>query len=257
MKDVNILKNNGVDVDKSLELFGDMEMYDDTLNEFLNGVTEKLEHLKKYKEASDMANYAILVHSLKSDARYLGFTKLAELAYNHELKSKENDVDYVYDNYDSLIDEVNRVIKVASTYAGVECQILEETKNNVLKDKTILVVDDSTLIRSFIQKVFDDTYEVKMANDGLEAINIINSDSEHKIVGMLLDLNMPNVNGFQVLEYFKQNGLFTKVPVSIITGDDAKETVNKAFAYPVVDVLAKPFNERDVKRVVEKTIEFM
>ena len=49
MKDVNILKNNGVDVDKSLELFGDMEMYDDTLNEFLNGVTEKLENIKKYK----------------------------------------------------------------------------------------------------------------------------------------------------------------------------------------------------------------
>ena len=257
MKDVNILKNNGVDVDKSLELFGDMEMYDDTLNEFLNGVTEKLENIKKYKEASDMANYAILVHSLKSDARYLGFTKLAELAYNHEIKSKENDVNYVYDNYDSLIEEANRIVKLASTYAGVECKISEETKNNVPKDKTILVVDDSTLIRSFIQKVFDDTYEVKMANDGLEAINIINSDSEHKIIGMLLDLNMPNVNGFQVLEYFKQNGLFTKVPVSIITGDDAKETVDRAFTYPIVDVLAKPFNERDVKRVVEKTIEFM
>ena len=257
MKDVNILKNNGVDVDKSLELFGDMEMYDDTLNEFLNGVTEKLENIKKYKEASDMANYAILVHSLKSDARYLGFTKLAELAYNHELKSKENDVNYVYDNYDSLMEEANKIIKLASSYAGVECKIPEVTQNNVPKDKTILVVDDSTLIRSFIQKVFDDTYEVKMANDGLEAINIINSDSEHKIIGMLLDLNMPNVNGFQVLEYFKQNGLFTKVPVSIITGDDAKETVDRAFTYPIVDVLAKPFNERDVKRVVEKTIEFM
>ncbi len=257
MKDVNILKNNGVDVDKSLELFGDMEMYDDTLNEFLNGVTEKLENIKKYKEASDMANYAILVHSLKSDARYLGFTKLAELAYNHEMKSKENDVNYVYDNYDSLMEEANRIVKLASSYAGVECKISEEPKNNVPKDKTILVVDDSTLIRSFIQKVFDDTYEVKMANDGLEAINIINSDSEHKIIGMLLDLNMPNVNGFQVLEYFKQNGLFTKVPVSIITGDDAKETVDRAFTYPIVDVLAKPFNERDVKRVVEKTIEFM
>ena len=257
MKDVNILKNNGVDVDKSLELFGDMEMYDDTLNEFLNGVTEKLENIKKYKEASDMANYAILVHSLKSDARYLGFTKLAELAYNHEMKSKENDVNYVYDNYDSLMEEANRIVKLASSYAGVECKTVEEPKNNVPKDKTILVVDDSTLIRSFIQKVFDDTYEVKMANDGLEAINIINSDSEHKIIGMLLDLNMPNVNGFQVLEYFKQNGLFTKVPVSIITGDDAKETVDRAFTYPIVDVLAKPFNERDVKRVVEKTIEFM
>ena len=247
-----------VDVEKSLELFGDMEMYDDTLNEFLNGVNEKLEKIKAYKEASDMANYAILVHSLKSDARYLGFTKLAELAYNHELKSKENDVNYVYENYDSLMEEANRIVKVASNYAGVECNIVvEEVKQNVQKDKTILVVDDSTLIRSFIQKVFDDEYEVKMANDGLEAINIINSDSEHKIVAMLLDLNMPNVNGFQVLEYFKQNGLFTKVPVSIITGDDAKDTVNRAFAYPIVDVLTKPFNERDVKRVLEKTIEFM
>lgn len=258
MKDVNILTSNGVDVEKSLELFGDMEMYDDTLNEFLNGVNEKLEKIKAYKEASDMANYAILVHSLKSDARYLGFTKLAELAYNHELKSKENDVNYVYENYDSLMEEANRIVKVASNYAGVECNIVvEEVKQNVQKDKTILVVDDSTLIRSFIQKVFDDEYEVKMANDGLEAINIINSDSEHKIVAMLLDLNMPNVNGFQVLEYFKQNGLFTKVPVSIITGDDAKDTVNRAFAYPIVDVLTKPFNERDVKRVLEKTIEFM
>ena len=73
---------------------------------------------------------------------------------------------------------------------------------------------------------------------------------------MLLDLNMPNVNGFEVLEYFKTNGLFTKIPVSIITGDDSRETVTRAFTYPIADVLAKPFNERDVKRVVEKTLEY-
>ena len=139
MKDVNILTSNGVDVEKSLELFGDMEMYDDTLNEFLNGVNEKLEKIKAYKEASDMANYAILVHSLKSDARYLGFTKLAELAYNHELKSKENDVNYVYENYDSLMEEANRIVKVASNYAGVECNVVvEEVKQNVQISQTLL-----------------------------------------------------------------------------------------------------------------------
>ena len=88
MKDVNILINNGVNVQSSLELFGDMEMYDETINDFLNSVSKKLENIKRYKEASDMPNYAILVHSLKSDAKYLGFTKLAELAYAHELKSK-------------------------------------------------------------------------------------------------------------------------------------------------------------------------
>ena len=65
---------------------------------------------------------------------------------------------------------------------------------------------------------------------------------------------MPNVNGFEVLEYFKKNDLFKKIPISIITGVDDKESIDKAFKYPIVDILLKPFNERDVKRILEKTI---
>ena len=75
MKDVNLLINNGVDVNASLELFGDIDTYNETLEDFLNTVDEKIGNMTKYKEESDMKNYAILVHSLKSDARYLGFTK--------------------------------------------------------------------------------------------------------------------------------------------------------------------------------------
>lgn len=255
MKDVNLLTSNGVNVDQSLELFGDMDTYNDTLEEFLAGVGEKLENIKKYKEASDMANYAILVHSLKSDSKYLGFTKLAELSYNHEMQSKSNNVDYVYANYDELMQEAQRIVTLVEEYLGKKAEVkVFEQPSNVEKDKTILVVDDSSIIRTFIQRVFNDTYNVMIANDGREALEIVNSNQN--IVAMLLDLNMPNVNGFEVLEYFKTNGLFTKIPVSIITGDDSRETVTRAFTYPIADVLAKPFNERDVKRVVEKTLEY-
>jgi CheY-like chemotaxis protein/HPt (histidine-containing phosphotransfer) domain-containing protein len=254
MKDVNLLKSNGVNVDQSLELFGDMETYDETLEEFLSGVGEKLSNIEKYKEASDMANYAILVHSLKSDSKYLGFTTLAELSYNHEMASKANNVEYVYSNYDSLIKEANRIVKLAASYLGKEVTVKEVEKVVSPDAKTILVVDDSSLIRTFIQKIFNGTYNVLIANDGREALNIINQNNN--IVGMLLDLNMTNVNGFEVLDYFKQNSLFAKIPVSIITGEDSKENVERAFTYPIADVLAKPFNERDVKRVVEKTIEY-
>lgn len=255
MKDVNLLTSNGVNVDQSLELFGDMDTYNDTLEEFLAGVGEKIENIKKYKEASDMANYAILVHSLKSDSKYLGFTKLAELSYNHEMQSKANNVDYVYANYDELMQEAQRIVKLVEEYLGKKAEVkVFEQPSNVEKDKTILVVDDSSIIRTFIQRVFNDTYNVMIANDGREALEIVNSNQN--IVAMLLDLNMPNVNGFEVLEYFKTNGLFTKIPVSIITGYDSKETVTRAFTYPIADVLAKPFNERDVKRVVEKTLEY-
>ena len=110
MKDRNLLINNGIDLNSSLELFGDMETYDETLNEFLDGVDDKVEELKKYKEASDVHNYAILAHSLKSDARYLGFTRLAELALNHEMAGKNNDVNFIFNNFDILIDEVKRII---------------------------------------------------------------------------------------------------------------------------------------------------
>ena len=257
MKDVNLLVSNGVNVGKSLELFGDMQMYDSTLEDFLNEIGNRLDRIKKYKEISDMANYAIEVHALKSDSKYFGFDKLAELAYNHEMESKKNNMFYVVDHYDELITEANRIVKLVNEYLGREIVVktIDEV-DTVIKDKTILVVDDSNVTRNFVQKIFSATYNVEVALDGNEAINKITNDKEHKIVAVLLDLNMPGVNGFDVLNYFQTNNLFSTVPVSIITSDNSKETRDRVFSYGVVDILVKPFNERDVKQVLDKTIYF-
>ena len=54
----------------------------------------------------------------------------------------------------------------------------------------------------------------------------------------------------------EENDFFEQIPVSIISGDSSKETIDKAYQYPIVDMLGKPFNENDVKRVVEKTIMY-
>lgn len=118
MKDVNLLISNGVNIEKSLELFGDMETYNDTLHDFLNEVEGKLAKIKAYKENGDMANYAIDAHAMKSDSKYLGFTRLAELSLDHELKGKENDIEYVNNHYDELIEEASRIISVVKEYLG-------------------------------------------------------------------------------------------------------------------------------------------
>lgn len=256
MKDVNILKNNGVNVEASLELFGDMETYNDTLETFLNEIDEKLENISKYKEIADMANYAILVHSLKSDAKYFGFEKLAELAYMHEMESKANNIYSVYDKFDELMNEAKRVVAIVRQYFGEE-PIRENIDINpvINKDKTILVVDDSDVISGFIKKIFHNDFEVVIAHDGKQAIDLINQTDHKKIVGMLLDLNMPNVDGFAVLDYLDDSHYFEKIPVSIITGVGNEELIARAFAYPIIDVLRKPFNERDIKTVVEKTVK--
>ena len=252
MKDINILINNGVDVNASLEIFGDMELYDETIVDFLNSVHGKLDELKKYKEVGDMNNYAILVHSLKSDAKYLGFTKLAELSYAHELQSKAGNYGFVLEHFDELISEANRIIKLA-TYYNDGTKVVEEEVVSNPNLKKLLVVDDSDIIRNIIKKIFNNEFEVLSAKDGNEAITMVSNNEN--LIGLLLDLNMPNVDGFAVLNFFRDNNLFDKVPVAIITGDDSKETTERAFAYSVVDVLNKPFNESNVKRVVNAMME--
>ena len=256
MKDVSLLTNNGVNVEKSLELFGDMETYNDTLHDFLNEVEGKLAKIKTYKETADMANYAILVHSLKSDSKYFGFEKLAELAYNHEMESKANNMYYVTDHFDELMTEANRIVALVKQYMGITSgnNTTTTVKPLVIKDKTILVVDDSNVVRNFVYKIFSNEYDVLIANDGKEALDIIRANVDDKIVGMLLDLNMPNVDGFQVLDYFKQANLFSRIPVAIITGEGTQNNIQKAYQYPIVDMLQKPFNEVNVKNIVDKLI---
>ncbi len=270
MRDVSFLKENGVDVDKSLELFGDIEMYNDSIIDFINDASKKLEQLKTYKENADMANYAIQVHALKSDARYFGFTKLADMALDQEMKSKANDMYYISDHFDELEKETEKALNIAKVYLGKEDNVkasseedeekqteekaTDDFMNQVEKDKTILIVDDSEVIKNFIQKIFNNKYQILVASDGNEAMRAIEKGMYSKLVGVLLDLNMPNVNGFQVLEFFKENNLFERIPVSIITGVGADELVQKAYEYPIVDVLRKPFNENDIKNVVEKTV---
>ena len=120
-------------------------------------------------------------------------------------------------------------------------------------DKAIIVADDSMIIRNIIEKALSDQYVVLKASNGKEAIKHI-TDKKYEIVGMLLDLNMPESDGFTVLNYFKNNNLFKKYPIVIISGDDTKETIEKAFTYNIVDMLNKPFSKESVKQVVEKTI---
>lgn len=110
------LKNNGVDIDKSLELLGDIETYDELLKEFMKTIKDKVNQLNDYRLKRDMDNYAIIVHGLKSDSRYLGFTKLAQLSLDHEMKSKAKETSYIDDHFVELVKEVTKVVGIINKY---------------------------------------------------------------------------------------------------------------------------------------------
>ena len=115
-RNIDYLKENEVDIDKSLELLGDINTYNDLVKEFIGTIKDKINDLNRYKNQNDLANYAILVHSLKSDSRYLGFNRLADIALQHELKSKENDITYIQNNFNLLLNEVKKIIDIMNQY---------------------------------------------------------------------------------------------------------------------------------------------
>ena len=110
------LEANNVDVTKALAILGDIEMYNETVNDFLDEVEDKWNRIKLYLKNKDMPSYAVEVHSLKSDAKYLGLTKLADISYDHELKSKENNYDGVLSSFNLLEKEYNDALMIIKEY---------------------------------------------------------------------------------------------------------------------------------------------
>ena len=246
MNDVNLLKQNNVDVEASLSLWGDMDSYNESLKEFKDSLNSKLANLEAYKNASDWNNYAILAHSIKSESKYLGFMQEAEVFLQHELKGKDSDAFYINSHFDEIRNTINKIIALLNEY-------FKDTVTSDNTPKSILIADDSNIILNFLEKNMGANYRIIKANDGKQAIAAI---EQNNVYALLLDLNMPTLNGFEVLNYLKENNLIDKLPVVIITGDDTEETIQKAFSYPILDVLNKPFNENNINRVLESIESF-
>ena len=86
------------------------------LTDFKNNFINQMNEIKKAFEAKDWPNYVILVHALKSNCRTLGINTLADLAYNHEMKGKENDINYIYEHVNELFTKANEIYMILDEY---------------------------------------------------------------------------------------------------------------------------------------------
>lgn len=118
----------------------------------------------------------------------------------------------------------------------------------------ILVVDDKGINRYMMGEIFRDEYEIVEAAGGQEAIDLIALEHDELAI-VLLDIVMPGIDGFGVLEDMKRKQLLDRLPVVIVTDDSSEATSVKAFEYKVADMVIKPFEPRIIKRRVENIIE--
>ncbi len=120
-------------------------------------------------------------------------------------------------------------------------------------DKTILIVDDMEINRAILAEGFTDTYNILEAENGEQALEIINKHSD--IAAVLLDLLMPKMTGIEVLRELNRTGKINHIPVFIITAADNEDTLTEAYNLGAVDVISKPFIMNFIKSRITNIVE--
>ena len=118
----------------------------------------------------------------------------------------------------------------------------------------ILVVDDAELNRELLYDILKDNYIIETAEDGAEALEKLRK-YRGGISALLLDLRMPKLDGFAVIEQMRQNGWIKHIPVLIISSEHAIEIENLCFHLGISDFIHKPFESSIVLNRVKNAIE--
>ncbi|MCH5142381.1 MAG: diguanylate cyclase [Clostridiales bacterium] len=115
--------------------------------------------------------------------------------------------------------------------------------------RSILIVDDSELNRALLSDMLESDYDIIEAENGKEAIRILH-ERELEISLMLLDIVMPEMNGFEVLEVMNQKDWIKSIPVIMISAETSSTSIDRAYDLGAVDYISRPFDERTVKHRV-------
>ena len=120
------------------------------------------------------------------------------------------------------------------------------------KRQTILIVDDAEFNRDILKEILGENYNYLEAENGNQAIQMIGDNLEIDL--MLLDINMPQMNGFEVLAIMKRSRCLEETPVIMISSEESVDTMRKAYEMGITDYITRPFDSVIVKKRVQNTL---
>ena len=121
-----------------------------------------------------------------------------------------------------------------------------------MERQTIMLVDDAEINRMMLAEILGDQYNYVEAANGREAIRLLERDLTVDL--MLLDINMPEMNGFQVLEQMNHFHWINEIPVIMISAEETSSAIEQAYTLGVTDYIRRPFDAFIVRRRVANTL---
>ncbi len=108
----------------------------------------------------------------------------------------------------------------------------------------VLIIDDDKAMCQLLEKLLESSYKIVAKNDGMAAMQWLAQGNLPDLI--ISDLDMPNINGEEIISNLKSSGYFNEVPFIVITGDTSKDQKLKCMNLGVHDYFEKPFNPKDL-----------
>jgi two-component system chemotaxis response regulator CheY len=120
----------------------------------------------------------------------------------------------------------------------------------------ILIVDDSLLARTALKRIIDmvdlDVESLHEAGTGVEALEILDSNEVDLV---LADLNMPQMNGVELVHRMKEDSRLTRIPVVVVSTESSPGRIKELLSEGIKDFLHKPFTPEEFRSVILRNIE--
>ena len=162
---------------------------------------------------------------------------------------------------DSMENAVRRADRLMYQAKGRKNAVMVEvpghnpTLEKLLQEKTqILLVDDSNMNRMLLREILGDGYHILEAENGQECLETLRAEAGN-IALVLLDINMPGMDGFEVLKAMNANHTIEDTPVIMISSEDSDAAIRRSYELGASDYVNRPFDARIVYRRVSNTIK--
>jgi DNA-binding response OmpR family regulator len=111
--------------------------------------------------------------------------------------------------------------------------------------RSILIVEDEPMMRSFLKRTLSTDYQVITEENGKLALDWLYEGNLPDMI--IVDLQMPEMDGFDLVEYIRRSGFFNRLPIIVLSSRDSVDDRLKCFELGANDYLIKPFNPKELK----------
>lgn len=253
----------GIDIKAGIALSGgNINLYIQVVKEYYKSCRKLIREIKDCLKKENIKLYTIHLHAIKGASDSIGAIELTEFAKELELAGTRGDLSFIHANTPKIIDDLELLLDniypviIECNYSG-DAKIEREGDTRKVVEiekerKKILLIDDTGSFLMQLSNILKDDYETmisKNGEDGLETAKLTIPDL------IFLDVMMPGLSGYEVLEVLKNDEELKHIPVFMITAESSVENEAKGYELGAIGYVKKPFERDEVKNKVHDILD--